>query len=50
MTPVLAALGDEATIAVRLHDCVHRDSHDDVAARDLLDGLESLVRASARPA
>lgn len=50
MTPVLAALGDEAAVAQRLHECVHRDSLDDVAARDLLDGLESLVRASVRPA
>jgi diguanylate cyclase (GGDEF)-like protein/PAS domain S-box-containing protein len=49
MTPVLAALGDEAAVATRLHECAHRDPHDDVAARDLLDGLESLVRARARP-
>ncbi|HEX5307339.1 MAG TPA: EAL domain-containing protein [Dyella sp.] len=48
MTAVLAALGDEAAVAVRLHQCVHRDPQDDVAARDLLDGLESLVRASVR--
>lgn len=49
MTALLAALGDGAAVARRLHERVHRDPQDDVAARDLLDGLESLVRASVRP-
>ncbi len=44
MTAVLEQLGEDSGLAGRLHECVHRDPGNQVAARDLFDCLESLVR------
>jgi hypothetical protein len=49
MTTVLQQLGMDAGVVKRLHERTHRDPHNGSVARDLLDCLESIVRAQQPP-